>query len=381
MKHNIFDYNNFDNQKFCIKNPESRNNNITIPIGYNKSNTILFKTPKIYMPFKPNIVNNLGGYLRLSFDNIKIDPNLKAFYDFINKTDDYLIKHLEELKIIKSFSKVNFKRTIKHDENKIYPDYFNLNFNNSDVKCYDSDLNIISIEKINGNFYAYFVIELYGFYYNKKIKQLRLIWNLVQFKLDKVKKIINECLFLDEDLDSDSESEFGTRTGSKLVKDKEESKPKIILKNHPLLEKYFKMLSVGIPKQAVINKMLLLKIDYKYLDYSPDTDIQKLPIELLNKLKDSNDTNLDANSDISLKINNDNCNNNNINNNNNNNSNNNNNNNEHRPLLSLDLKKKLNKVSEDSLKMKILKKNINTDLRVPSLEEIQNARKKILEKN
>jgi hypothetical protein len=364
MKHHIFDYNNFDNQKICIKNPESRNNNITIPVSYNKSNTILFKTPKIYMPFKPNITNNLGGYLRLSFDNIKIDHNLKGFYDFINKTDDYLIKKLEELKIIKSFSKVNFKRTIKHNENGFYPDYFNLNFNNSDVKCFDSNLNSIPIEEIDGNFYAYFVIELYGFYYNKKMKQIRLIWNLVQFKLDKIKQVINECLFLDED---------STSTSTSIIKNsiEEQLKPKVILKNHPLLEKYFKMLSVGIPKQAVINKMILLNIDYKYLDYPADTDINKLPLDLLNKLQEteSGSSSSLTLSNLEFKESNE-------------NQDNQNKQDITNVSLLLHLKQKLNKVSDEpSLKIKLLKKNINTNLPVPSLEDIQNARKRILEKN
>mgnify|MGYP000149993685 FL=1 len=37
------------------------------------------------MPFKPHISNESCGYIRLAFDNIKIDKKLKGFYDFINK--------------------------------------------------------------------------------------------------------------------------------------------------------------------------------------------------------------------------------------------------------------------------------------------------------
>ena len=54
----IFDYNNYIiNENLKFKNPETRNNNVFIPIKYdNKS--LLFKTPRLYMPFKPHINKN-----------------------------------------------------------------------------------------------------------------------------------------------------------------------------------------------------------------------------------------------------------------------------------------------------------------------------------
>jgi hypothetical protein len=200
------------------------------------------------------------------------------------------------------------------------------------------------------------------------MKQIRLIWNLVQFKLDKIKQVINECLFLDEDSTSTS-----TLTSTQIIKNsiEEQSKPKVILKNHPLLEKYFKMLSVGIPKQAVINKMILLNIDYKYLDYAADTDINKLPLDLLNKLQETESGSSSPSTSTNLESK---------------ESNKNQDNQNKQDItnvsLLLHLKQKLNKVSDEpSLKIKLLKKNINTNLPVPSLEDIQNARKRILEKN
>jgi hypothetical protein len=353
MKPFIFDYQKFNEPELVniiFKIPESRNHNITIPIKYKFHNTdnvkpLLFKTPKIYMPFKPNITNQLGGYIRLSFDNLKLDHNLKDFYDFINNVDNYLEKKMIELNIIKS-SKNIFKKTIKKVDG--YPDYFNLNFNTTDIKCFDTNLKSIPIEEINGNFYAYFVIELFGFYYNKKTKQFRLIWHLVQFKLDKSRQIINECLFLDEDPD---EKNTNSNTNTNENKTSE-----IKLRNHPYLEKYFKMLSVGIPKMAIKHKMTLSGMDDRYLDFSPDSNINSLPDDLKNKIPDEkkqDSEELQENQTQSINTN---------------------------PLANM-IKKidfnnlKLNKITVES-KNKIVKK----DLRVPSLMEIQEAHKKLFEK-
>lgn len=340
MKPHIFEYNKFNNEfkNIIFKIPESRNNNITIPLKYKFQSSgeikpLLFKTPKIYMPFKPNISNSLGGYIRLSFDNLKIDHNLKEFYDFINQIEQYLEQEIIDKNIINiNKSKLIFKKTIKHSDG--FPDYFNVNFNLSDAKCFDGNFKNIPLEEVIGNFYAYFIIELYGFYYNKKMKQIRIIWNLIQFKLDNTRQIINECLFLDEHINV-----------------QEEIKIKNKIKDHPLLEKYFKMLLVGIPKPAVKHKLNLSAIDDRFIDFPPDSDIESLPNDLKNKL------NINENIVEKQNLN---------------------------PLVNM-IKKidfnnlKLNKTSN------IEKKNIininDKGLKVPSLVEIQEAHKKIFEKN
>jgi hypothetical protein len=275
----IFDYSNFISSenlnKIRIKTPETYNDYIIIPIKqkiHSKDShhfaPLLFKTPKMYMPFAPNISSLQGGYIRLSFDNIKIDQHVKIFYEFINKLEDHLKTILIDSNIFPK-NKVNIQKTIQNCEG--YPDYFNLSFKKNEINVYDSNLDLIDIEDVKGKFYAFFVIELTSFYYNKKTKKLKLLWDIVQFKLDKIKTIIKQCLFLDEtDLNSNSSTD----------------EPKIIapIKKHPELEKYFKMLSLGIPKMAIQLKMNILNIDPTFLDYSPETDLNSLPIALRNKL-------------------------------------------------------------------------------------------------
>ena len=283
----IFDYLNYLNDenlsKIRLKTPETYNDYIIIPIkqkicsshGYHFA-SLLFKTPKMYMPFTPNISTTKGGYLRLSFDNIKIDQNVKTFYEFINNLDDHLKKILIDSDIFTN-GKINMQKTIQNCEG--YPDYFNLNFKKDEINVYNSNLELINIEDVKGKFYAFFVIELTSFYYNKKTKKLKLLWNIVQFKLDKIKTVIMQCLFLDEnDLNTHSSTD-----SSQII---------MPLKKHPELEKYFKMLSLGVPKMAIQLKMTSLKIDPVFLDYSPESDLNILPKDLRNKLDSISGNNL-----------------------------------------------------------------------------------------
>ena len=380
MKPVIFDFKTFlinDNQnenlnKIKFRSPETRNNNIIIPIKINenekKNIPLIFKTPKMYMPFKPHISNSLGGYIRLSFDNIKIDNNLKDFYNFINSIEAYLEDKLNNSELINhntnktkntnnntNKSKITFKKTIQKSEG--YADYFNLNFNVNDITIYDNDLSLISIDNVSGNFYAYFIIELTGFYYKQKTKEIKLIWSLVQFKLDKVKNKIQECLFLDEEELEQEKLKNQKETLKDKLKEtliKEEEKKVFFLKNHILLEKFFKMLSIGIPKMAIQHKMSLLNIDIRFLDYSSDTDIDKLPIELKNKLNNENNNENNSKNNSKQLLNN-------------------------LEMIKNNKKilKNVNLTEHKSLKNKIIEKLSNKSLLVPSLEQINDAYKKL----
>jgi hypothetical protein len=324
----ILDYNTYiidENLKF--KNIETRNNNVFIPIKYDNK-PVLFKTPRLYMPFKPHInQNQTNGFVRLSFDNIKIDRKIEDFYNFINMTEKSLKNKLNESNIINNLninksSKIKLQKTIQKTDG--YPDYFNMNFNMNELKVYDSSLSLININDVNGNFYAFFVIELAGFFYNHKTHTIKLIWNLLQFKLDKVKQIIDECLFLDEQ-------------PTEILK----------LKNHPKLEKFFKMIMVGVPKMAIHHKMTLDCIDINFLDYAPDTDFNTLSENLKSSLENRKDNSKDSEKGSNKEIVN---------------------------INKIIIQKK----QQSDKKVNMIPKK---SLTVPSLQEIQNAYKKLLKRN
>jgi hypothetical protein len=185
------------------------------------------------------------------------------------------------------------------------------------------------------------VIELNGFYCNTKTKHISLIWNLLQFKLEKIKNIIDECLFLDESIID----------GNNLASLDILQKPKNPIKNHPTLEKYFKMLVIGIPKMAVQHKMTMSKLDSSFLNYQPDYNIDDLPKELFDKL--NNNTILESNVNIKQEVS---------------------------PMKNILAGLNDIKLKKSSQKNNINNTIINKSLPVPSLKEIQEAYQKLSKK-
>ncbi len=359
----VLDFHSFDKNiiesKIKIGHPETRNAIIMIPI----TTSLLFKTPKMYMPFKPKIQNKIGGYVRLAFDNIKIDKEVNDFFIFINSIDEYLEHELLKTKIMNNKNIKYFQKTIKQTDG--FSDYFNMNFNISEIKVYDSTLKPINILDVEGNFYAHFIIELNGIYFNKQTKKMRVIWNLVQFKLDKIKNIIDECLFLDEEnIENDKKN---SNLNNNIANISNKPKEIMVMKDNEILSKFFKMLSIGIPKQAVQHKMTLMNLDIRFLDYTSDFNIYDLPNDLKNILIPESNNQTITNNNISIihddktLIN---------------------------PVSTLFSsvnqfnKTKLKKINPDSKankfknQLKIMKKTIP----VPTLEEIQEARNKLFGK-
>lgn len=232
------------NLKLC--KTESRGSSYVIPLKMKNNQPILLKTPKLYMPFLPKFQTKSSGYIRLSFDNFKIDQDIQLFYAFFLKLEEY-IKIIFPHKI----KKTKFRSCIR--QSLPYADYFNVSFDLNQLKIYNLNFEQINIHDVQSKFYAYFVIQLNGIYFNSNTNTYGLIWDLIQFKLDNPKNAIQECLFLDEI--------------------KQSSRP---LKEIPELKQYFKMLTLGIPKNAVKQKMIMAKMDPDYLEYNDYNDLPEI---------------------------------------------------------------------------------------------------------
>ena len=340
--------------KFCKR--ETRGSSYFIPLKIKKDQVILLKTPKLYMPFQPKFQTSESGYLRLSFDNYKIDSDVQAFYSFFKNLENHLHNSLPT-----EFKRKEFRSAIK--QSPPWADYFNVNFETNQLKVYNLSLEPISLKDIQGKFYAYFIVQLSGIYYNPGSNLIGTVWDLIQFKLDNPKNAIQECLFLDEI---------------------QENKPKELLKDHAIIKSYTKMLNLGVPKNAVAQRMRLKGDDPEFLEYL-DYDVSELPEKLkkIINLADEDQVNANINNNI------DNIDNNNSNNNNNsdngNNSDNLNNDGESPikgpppfglALINPNLLKgglnKLKKVDEDPRLAKI-KKRSGYIYPVPSLDQIKDA--------
>lgn len=201
-----------------------------IPIKYNNDDLII-QTPKMYIPFGEKYVYNNKNkkYVDISFLNIENDNNIKIFYDNLN--------------II--FDKIN--NFYKYDVDDIIKKY-----NKNDLLRLKITKNILiynqkreNIDKIINNTYGSFIIHLYGLWLMNDT--LYFHWELLQCKLD-IPIYLSEYSFID-----DVKPIFN--------KGKGKGKGKCVPPPPPpppeMESKYDKMIKMGIPKDAVLQKMRL----------------------------------------------------------------------------------------------------------------------------
>ena len=200
-----------------------------IPIKYNNDDLII-QTPKMYIPFGEKFVYNNKNkkYVDISFLNIENDNNIKIFYNNLN--------------II--FDKIN--NFYKYDVDDIIKKY-----NKNDLLRLKITKNILiynqkreNIDKIINNTYGSFIIHLYGLWLMNDT--LYFHWELLQCKLD-IPIYLSEYSFIDD---------------VKPIFNKGKGKGKGIPPPPPppppnTQSKYDKMIKMGIPKDAVLQKMRL----------------------------------------------------------------------------------------------------------------------------
>ena len=199
-----------------------------IPIKYNNDDLII-QTPKMYIPFGEKFVYNNKNkkYVDISFLNIENDNNIKIFYDNLN--------------II--FDKIN--NFYKYDVDDIIKKY-----NKNDLLRLKITKNILiynqkreNIDKIINNTYGSFIIHLYGLWLMNDT--LYFHWELLQCKLD-IPIYLSEYSFID-----DIKPVFNKGKGKGKGKFIPPPPPP------PIESKYDKMIKMGIPKDAVLQKMRL----------------------------------------------------------------------------------------------------------------------------
>ena len=200
-----------------------------IPIKYN-NNDLIIQTPKMYIPFGEKFVYNNKNkkYVDISFLNIENDNNIKIFYNnlniIFNKINNFYKYDVDD--IIKKYNKNDLLR-LKITKNILI---YNQNKEN--------------IDKIINNTYGSFIIHLYGLWLMNNT--LYFHWELLQCKLD-IPIYLSEYSFID-----DVKHIFN--------KGKGKGKGKCVPPPPPppkMESKYDKMIKMGIPKDAVLQKMRL----------------------------------------------------------------------------------------------------------------------------
>ena len=389
---NIYYVNNNDNHN---DNNNNHNHNDNHKINENKSQKqdsndektkLIIQTPLMYIP--NNIIYfNEKPFLELSFNNEDNDKDISKFKEWILEIENYFYKLIKRRTTL-NIKKENMVSILKQK---------NINYKNSSTKILvPINMNISKcilnddIKKSKFLFNWEIPVPTYGI----SIIWIKNIWvknnkwgiNLFMYASRVMNShILDPIEFLGIDNDNKSIKKYEV-----VKKFKDNEKMTILIGQIPEYIMFFKMLKIGIPKDAVKQKISLAGLDIRIIDYPEDTPyttalhyisnpnlgpyIKKNNNmkELINKLINNSNINTDTiksnlnTSSLSLS----------------------------RPNIKLDLLKninsggfKLKKVDinqneneNKKIKDKILN-NINNTLKVPTLCDIQGALSKLKKLN
>ena len=208
----------FNSKLLSISVEHPMGNNILHFIKYNKSPFII-QSPLLYIPFGCQQFNH-HNTLDISFHNVKYSSLTKQFYDTINNIHNYILSNFN------TSNKTVF--SIKHSVG--YPPILKTNSDNVSVWNNKREELRNTIQK---NTFVVCILHLKGIYINDK--SIGFIWETLQVRL-KEEVNLNLYAFIDSPLPIP------------LVVAKSPTWP---------VDKYSKMLKMGISKQAVEQKKLM----------------------------------------------------------------------------------------------------------------------------
>ena len=215
------------------------------------------QTPYIFNRFAPssfegNLDNKIHLDLQLDITESKnIDDNteqINNFYEIISKIQRILKnrtrkKNIEKLKFVNSIKEKDNRFT----ENKCFNFRTKIHSMNGNpyLRVFDSNRQTIKDQKLRPNFYIRYIIHLDSIWFFENTYGIN--WYIVQAEI-KLPDILNNYSFYNEN------EPF------------EEKKEKETSLEEQHYGKYLKMLKMGIPEQAVKNKMIMDGIEPSILD-------------------------------------------------------------------------------------------------------------------
>jgi len=270
---NIYYVNNNDNHN---DNNNNHNHNDNHKINENKSQKqdsndektkLIIQTPLMYIP--NNIIYfNEKPFLELSFNNEDNDKDISKFKEWILEIENYFYKLIKRRTTL-NIKKENMVSILKQK---------NINYKNSSTKILvPINMNISKcilnddIKKSKFLFNWEIPVPTYGI----SIIWIKNIWvknnkwgiNLFMYASRVMNShILDPIEFLGIDNDNKSIKKYEV-----VKKFKDNEKMTILIGQIPEYIMFFKMLKIGIPKDAVKQKISLAGLDIRIIDYPEDT--------------------------------------------------------------------------------------------------------------
>ena len=244
-----------------------------IPIKY-INDSLIIQTPILNMPFGKYSYGS-KSYIDASFINDVVDKEMCIFKETIQKINNLVINNIS-----KNYKKIKFIDSIKKS-NEVYADRLRLNIQEN-ILIFNEKKVLINHEYLKAKSYVKFLISPSHIWLNEE--KYGITWIILQAKVYP-QTILNTYCFLDDKEDTPTKS------------DKYSS--------HPVYQKYFKMISCGVPKEAVKHKMIIDNLDPNVLDNKPPNNLQSnINSNLQSNINSNLQINKNENCDIKSKLNN-----------------------------------------------------------------------------
>jgi hypothetical protein len=260
MEHNILRPRDIIIDNLLIKKKINVGHNIyNYPIKY-MNNSLIIQTPILTMPFGKYSYGT-KSYIDASFINDVVDKDMVCFKDIVSKTNNFVINYISKMN-----KKIKFISSIKNS-NELYSDRIRLNIQ-EDILVFNETKQLLDHNYLKAKAYVKFLISPIHIWQNED--KYGITWSLLQAKVYP-QTVLNIYSFLDDKEDKPSNSNK--------------------YKSHPKYQKYFKMISCGVPKEAVKHKMIIDNLDPNVLDNDTKSTNKNENKKILEKNKKINNLN------------------------------------------------------------------------------------------
>jgi hypothetical protein len=245
------------------------------PITY-MNNPLIIQTPIVYIPYSTYKIEN-----KITFDfnlNTNDDIEMDELQDLICNLDVTALSKINTNDNIKACKRREFISNVKKHKSGCMNETTNRMrvslYNN--IKVYNSKSHLISIDTLKGKSSLKLLLSPTKIWVNRN--KCGIFWEVLQVKLYP-KTELNTYMFLEEK----NPNCTCVCSCNKPNKPNKQNNP---YQNDTRFTVYFDMLKKGVPKQAVVNKMLMENKDPSVLDSLKQTTDEYIMVDGLSSIKE-----------------------------------------------------------------------------------------------
>jgi len=232
---------------------------VDVPIVFQSSYFRLARDPACIQRYKRKTF-----FFNLSFENLHQDPTLLAF-----QTELIRFEH----KMNKWINKRYKKKFVWHHSYKYQGEDMIWTLTSKEMDqmvIFDLHKNQIPLESVRDKMYLRLRIHVEYIWFRKDTNIAGINYRILQIQINQL-SLPTACLFPCTTTAMDPPPSVVNNNNPPSSARPVSTGPKI--GTHPLFEKYFKMVLMGVPKQAIQQKMVMNQLPPEILDLSPEDEV------------------------------------------------------------------------------------------------------------